>query len=249
MVLNPKLKFEIGKMESKKVLVIGAGSYSKSNPSIKGIGTCLVEKLAGNGYSPILFTYCNSQDGANELIRNVNLIDSSCEIDAFRYNSMIYEREWPRLEGRLSEFGTPDVFVYNAGVRYYKTETTASEREATRNVNYHCPIFLIKKIGNRMAEEHKEGKIIVTSSVLAGAHHPFLEDYCYSKGLLTEFVQQNIKDWKQKGIELFVVLPDITRTPMTEERLEYYQQQVDEGKRPPICNPEEIASLIVTHCS
>jgi len=236
-------------MEGRKVLIIGAGSHSKNNPSIKGIGTCLVERLVGERYSPILFTYCSSKDGANELVKRVTLENPSCGMDSFRFDSINYVREWPLLEDRLSEFGVPNIFVYNAGARYYKEELSEDEREETMNVNYRCPVFLIEKIGNKMVEELKKGKIIVTSSILAGRHHQFLEGYCLSKGLLNKFIQQNSHLWKEKGIELFIVSPGITRTPMIEERMEYYQHLVNEGELSRISSPEEVAGSIARICS
>src|SRR3989344_6506557 len=101
-------------MEDKRILIIGAGSQSKQDPSIKGIGTCLVERLPREERLLILFTYYNSEEGANKLIKKVN---PSCELSSFRFNSLNYQAEWQNLDSKLQEFGTPNIFVYNAGIK------------------------------------------------------------------------------------------------------------------------------------
>ncbi|MEK6955645.1 MAG: SDR family oxidoreductase [Nanoarchaeota archaeon] len=235
-------------MENKKVLVVGAGSYSRKYASIKGIGTCLIERLAKEDNLSVLFTYYKSQDGANKLIDRVKPEHPNLEIDCLRFNSLNYKSDWQNLELRLAKFGIPNVFIYNAGLRFYKESLTASEKEATMKVNYYCPVFLIERIGEKMHQEGIEGKIILTSSVLAGEHHPFLEDYCFSKGQLEKYVQEKTEYWKSRGIEIKVVSPNLTRTPMIEERINIYEEEVRQGRRQKIDSPEEIAEEITGLC-
>lgn len=235
-------------MENKKVLIVGAGSYSEKDPSIKGIGTCLVERLARQKDFSVLFTYYKSQQGANKLIGGVKSEHPNIEIDCLRFNSLDYESDWQNLELRLTKFGTPNVFVYNAGLRFYRESLTALEKKATLKVNYYCPVFLIERIGEKMHQERINGKIILTSSVLAGKQRPFLEDYCYSKGLLEKYVQEKTEYWKSRGIEIKVVSPNLTRTPMIEERIGFYEEEAKKGKRPKIISPEEIAEEITSLC-
>lgn len=235
-------------MKNKKVLVVGAGSYSKKDPSIKGIGTCFVEKLAIEKDLSVLFTYYRSQDGANKLINRIRSKHPNFEIDCLRFNSLNYESDWQELGTRLEKFGIPDIFVYNAGLRYYKENLTESEKEATMQVNLYCPVFLIERIGEKMHQERIRGKIVLTSSVLAGKNHPFLEDYCLSKGLLEKYVQENLEQWKKKGIELSVVSPDVTKTPMTEKRIKFYEDEAEKNKRPRVTSPQEIAEEISNLC-
>lgn len=235
-------------MEEKRILIIGAGSQSKKDSSIKGIGTCLVERLSREKHLSILFTYCNNEEGANELVKRVTLENTSCELNILRFNSLNYQAEWQNLDYKLQEFGTPNIFVYNAGIRFYKDNLTDSEKEATMKVNYLCPIFLIDKIGEKMIQEHKQGKIILTNSILAGKHHPFLEEYCSSKGLLDRYVQEHKDYWRNKGIEIKVVSPNLTRTPMIEEQIEHYEEEFKQGKRTKIISPEKIAEEIASLC-
>ncbi|MBS3175421.1 SDR family oxidoreductase [Candidatus Woesearchaeota archaeon] len=235
-------------MENKRVLVVGAGSYSEKDPSIKGIGTCLVERFAKERNLSILFTYYQSQEGAEKLAKNIKSEHPSFEIDCLRFNSLNYELDWKSLESKLAKFGTPDVFVYNAGLRVYKKSLTEEEKEATMKVNYSCPVFLIEKIGEKVYQKELKGKIILTSSVLAGKHHPFLEDYCLSKGLLERYVQEKKEYWKSRGIEIRIVSPNLTRTPMIEEQIDFYEEEIKQGKRPKIVSPEEIAEEITSLC-
>jgi NAD(P)-dependent dehydrogenase (short-subunit alcohol dehydrogenase family) len=231
-----------------KTLIIGAGSRSKKDPAIKGIGTCLVERLAREGRSQILFTYHNSENGAKELIQRACSENPFCKIDSMRFDSLDYRNEWPALEARVSEVGTPDIFIYNAGLRFYKEKLSEQEKEETMTVNYHCPAFLIEKIGKKMAEEHERGRIIVTSSVIAGKHHPFLEDYCNSKGLLNKYVWQHKEKWRERGIEILIVSPGLTVTPMIEERLDFYRDSAKQRRRQRISSAEEIAESIAQLC-
>lgn len=231
-----------------ETLILGAGSYSENNPLIKGIGTCLVERFAKEGYSPILFTYCNSQNGASELIRTVRQENPFCEIEKIKFDSLKYKEEWINLEKKLNIFGTPDIFVYNSGLRFYKKELSDKEKQETMCVNYYCSAFLIEKIANRMIKEQKKGKIIVTSSILAGQHHEYLKDYCLSKVLLNKFIQDNFELYFKKGIKMGIVSPNITRTPMTEVRIGYYEDQVKNGKLEKIFSSEEIAREILELC-
>ena len=231
-------------MENKRVLVIGAGSYSHKNPSIKGIGTCLVERLAKQKDFSVLFTYYKSQEGASRLVRSIKSERPNFEIDCLRFNSLNYELYWKSLESILKEFGTPEVFVYNAGLRVYKKNLTEEEKEATMKVNYYCPVFLIERIGEKMYYGGIKGKIVLTGSVLAGKHHQFLEDYCLSKGLLEKYVQEKTDYWKSREIEIKVVSPNLTRTPMIEERIDFYEEEIKQGKRPKIVSPEKIALML-----
>ena len=235
-------------MGNKKVLVIGAGSYSQKHPQIKGIGTCLIERLAKEDNFSVLFTYYQSQEGAEKLAKNIRSERPSFEIDYLRFNSLNYKLDWENLESRLTEFGTPDIFVYNAGLRFYKKNITEDEKEATMRVNYYCPVFLMEKIEEMMYREGIKGKIVLTGSVLAGKHHPFLEDYCLSKGLLEKYVQEKTGYWKSRGIEIGIVSPSLTRTPMVEEQIDFYEEEIKQGKRPKIVSPEKIAEEITNLC-
>lgn len=231
-----------------KILIIGAGSKSKMNPSIKGIGTCLVELLAKKDNTSILFTYNQSKKEAEELIKLLLSENNSFKIEAIKFNSINYKDEWRNLDSKLQEFGTPDIFIYNAGVRFYKENLTNLEKEKTVKVNYLCPTYLIEKIGQKMNKEHKKGKMILTSSIWAGKHHPFLEEYCMSKGLLNKYIDDHKDYWIKKGIKFSIVSPDVTITPMTEERVEYYGNLVKEGKIKKLSSAEEIAESIVKLC-
>ncbi|MBS3175335.1 SDR family oxidoreductase [Candidatus Woesearchaeota archaeon] len=235
-------------MGSKRVLVMGAGSYSKKDASIRGIGTCLVERLAREDNFIILFTYYKSQEGASRLVKKVKSEHHNIEVDYLRFNSLSFESEWKNLESTLRSFGTPHVFVYNAGLRFYKQSLTASEKEETMRVNYSCPVFLIERIGEEMYNKGIRGKIVLTSSVLAGKYHPFLEDYCLSKGLLEKYVREHSEYWKERGIEIYIVSPNVTKTPMTEEQIADYEEEVNQNKRPGIASPEEIAGEIASLC-
>ena len=196
----------------------------------------------------VLFTYNQSKDGADRLIREVQLEHPSFGVESFRFNSRNYNSEWRRLSSKLSQFGTPRVFIYNSGLRYYKEHLSDSEKEETMEVNYHCPIFLIEKIGERMVQDGIKGKIVLVGSILAGKHHPFLEDYCLSKGLLTKYVQENSAYWKAQGIEVSIISPNVTRTPMTEENMDLYESEVRQGKRSKIFSPKEVAEEIAVMC-
>ncbi len=235
-------------MKDKRVLIIGAGTYSKKNASIKGIGTCLVERLAQEDHLTILFTYCKSQNGAKKLIEGIKSKDPNFRINCLRFNSLNCESEWQNLNSELEKFGIPHIFVYNAGLRFYKEKLTEPEKEATMRVNYSCPIFLIEKIGEKIHQQRIRGKIILTSSVLAGQHHPFLEDYCLTKGLLEKYVQDNSEYFNSRGIDIMVVSPDVTKTPMTEERIDKYEEEARRGERPQITSPKGIAEDIASLC-
>lgn len=231
-----------------KILIIGAGSKSKNNPAIKGIGTCLVEFLAKRSDVSILFTYNQSKKDAEALKNSLLSKHNNVKIEVIKFNSTNYEDDWQNLDLKLQEFGTPDIFIYNAGARFYKEKLTNIEKEITMKVNYLCPAYLIEKIGQKMAEEHKNGKMILTSSIWAGKHHPSLEEYCASKGLLNMYVDDHKEYWVKKGINISIVSPDVTITPMTEERLGYYENLVKEGKRKKLSTAEEIAGSIVKLC-
>ncbi len=235
-------------MENKRVLVIGAGSHSKRYLSIKGIGTCLVERLAREKNLSVLFTYYKSKDGARKLVKEMSLNYPDFDVNCLRFNSLNYKSEWKKLESQLKKFGTPHVFVYNSGLRFYKKSLSDSEKKATMKVNYTCPVFLVEKIGKKMHQKQIRGKIVLISSVLAEKHHPFLEDYCLTKSLLNQYVQKHKDYWKNKGIDIKIISPDVTRTPMTEERIDYYEEEAKGGKRPRIISPEEIAEEIITLC-
>jgi len=235
-------------MENKRILIIGAGSYSKKYSSIKGIGTCLVERLAREKNLSVLFTYYKSKDGARKLVKEMGLNHPDFDVDCLRFNSLNYESEWEKFESQLTKFGTPYIFVYNSGLRFYKESLSDSEKKATMKVNYTCPVFLVEKIGEKMHQKQIRGKIVLTSSVLAGKHHPFLEDYCLTKSLLNQYVQEREDYWRNKGIDIKVISPDVTRTPMTEERIDYYEEEAKRGKRPRITSPKEIAEEIINLC-
>ncbi|MBU1132114.1 SDR family oxidoreductase [Patescibacteria group bacterium] len=227
------------------ILIIGAGSKSKNNPSIKGIGTCLVELLAKKDDVSILFTYNQSKKEAEELKNSLLSENNDRKIETVKFNSINYKDEWRNLDLKLQEFGTPNIFIYNAGVRFYKENLTNLEKEKTMKVNYLCPTYLIEKIGQKMAKEHKKGKMIFTSSIWAGKHHPFLEEYCMSKGLLNKYIDDHKDYWIKKGIKISIASPDVAITPMTEERVEYYENLVKEGKRKKLFSAKEIAESIV----
>ena len=98
-----------------------------------------------------------------------------------------------------------------------------------------------------MTKKHKKGTIIIVSSILAGKHHEFLEEYCYTKGLLDKYIQKNKVSWKNKGVKIHMIYPNVTITPMTEQRFDYYKNLVKEKKLKKLYTGKEVAKFIIKH--
>src|SRR3989344_1752681 len=227
------------KIKNKLSLVIGAGSVSSRDISIKGIGTAIVESLAKEGVQ-VDFTYNKSKNGAQELAKRIKKITplppTFFKLDIskdFNIESMV--------KGRI-----PDILIINAGTRTYSKNPSKDDIENTLKVNYFSVKSIVDKLSNLMSKSGKDGKIIIISSFLAGKSHKYLQTYCDSKKLINDYVLEMVPILAKKNISIVSVCHGFTKTPMTEERLDLYEKmarsrEIPSGK---VISSQEIADII-----
>lgn len=106
--------------------------------------------------------------------------------------------------------------VLNAGAAMPGAFLKQPWEERQRNIalNVTAPLELTHRFGQRLVARGGGGVLLVSSMVgYTGA--PYMSSYAASKGLLLQFGQALAVEWNKHNVDVTVLAPGATRTPMT----------------------------------
>ncbi len=119
------------------------------------------------------------------------------------------------VESTVSEYGTLDVMICNAGVDIIKPAESYEETEWDRilviNLRgaYYCSQFAAQHMLSK-----NSGSIIITSSVAGACGIPGLAPYAASKGGIDQLVRTMAVEWAKKGVRVNGVAPGYIENTM-----------------------------------
>ncbi len=154
-------------------------------------------------------------------------------------------------------FGTLDCLVNNAGVFADRRgadllEVTPESYDRVMNVNLRGTFFLTQAIARRMVAEVDQprplGRSIITiTSGVVGRPRMDLPEYSFSKTGLSLMSQAFALRLGRHGINTHEIRPGVTRTGMSRDVWDTYDQLIAEGRFPigRIGQPEDVGKAIV----
>ena len=183
----------------------------------KGIGAGIVRRLASDGAS-VAFTYSSSEEKARQLVREIESVGGKAL--ALRADSASAEELRGAVAQTTETFGTPDIFVSNAGILTMGTIDSYSLEDFDRMVaiNIRAAFVGIQAAARGMKDG---GRIVVIGSNTAiRTAFPGGSIYSMTKAALTGLVRGAAIDLAPRGITVNNVQPGPTATDMTSAHAE-----------------------------
>lgn len=187
-----------------KTIIVTGGS--------RGIGKCLVENFAKDGYNVVL-NYNKSEKLARQIKQNLE--EEGHNIEIFKADVSKKEEVKKLVNFTIKKFGDIDVLVNNAGIAriHLFTDVTEKEWDEIMNTNLKSAFFMIQEVLPNMIHR-KEGLIINISSVwgIAGASCEAV--YSASKAGLDALTKSLAKELGPSNIRVNSIAPGIVDTDM-----------------------------------
>jgi len=190
-------------LKNKICIVTGAG---------KGFGREIAKEFYAQGAKLALIT--RSQPDINDL---------NSEFDSGRVLSVCGDVSDSTVVAQfitqtIDKFGTIDVLVNNAGMRFRKEflEISEDELDQVLNVNLKSIVFLSQKVLPYMIEKNR-GKIINMSSIAGTLGFANLSGYVMSKAAIVGLTKSLAVEFSDKNIQVNALAPGFCKTSYFEK--------------------------------
>ena len=190
-------------LKNKICIVTGAG---------KGFGREIAKEFYAQGAKLALIT--RSQSDINDL---------NSEFDSGRVLSVCGDVSDSTVVAQfitqtIDKFGTIDVLVNNAGMRFRKEflEISEDELDQVLNVNLKSIVFLSQKVLPYMIEKNR-GKIINMSSIAGTLGFANLSGYVMSKAAIVGLTKSLAVEFSDKNIQVNALAPGFCKTSYFEK--------------------------------
>ena len=187
-----------------KTVIVTGGS--------RGIGKCMVENFAKDGYNVIL-NYNKSEKQAKQIQQNLE--NEGYRIEIFKADVSKKEEVKKLVDFAINKFENIDVLINNAGIAriHLFSDVTEEEWDEIMNTNLKSAFFMIQQVLPNMIHR-KQGLIINISSVwgLVGASCEAV--YSASKAGLDALTKSLAKELGPSNIRVNSIAPGIIDTDM-----------------------------------
>ena len=190
-------------LKDKICIITGAG---------KGFGREIAKEFYAQGAKLALIT--RSQSDINDL---------NSEFDSGRVLSVCGDVSDSTVVAQfitqtIDKFGTIDVLVNNAGMRFRKEflEISEDELDQVLNVNLKSIVFLSQKVLPYMIEKNR-GKIINMSSIAGTLGFANLSGYVMSKAAIVGLTKSLAVEFSDKNIQVNALAPGFCKTSYFEK--------------------------------
>ncbi|MBO5226801.1 MAG: 3-oxoacyl-[acyl-carrier-protein] reductase [Ruminococcus sp.] len=217
----------------------------------QGIGACIAERLAKDGFDVAINHFPSDSDKANaekvaEACRSYGV-----KAELFAANVADYAQCEAMVKAVKEQLGSIDALVNNAGITKDGLLLRMSEEQydAVIAVNQKSVFNMIKLVGAVMLRQ-KHGSIVSLASVAGLYGNPGQMNYSASKAAIVGMTKTAAKELGSRGITVNAVAPGFIKTAMTDALSDDVKnammKQVAMGR---YGTPEEIASVVSFLCS
>ena len=217
----------------------------------QGIGACIVERLAKDGYNIAINHYPSDGDKANAEKVAETCRSYGVEVALFPANVADYAQCEEMVKAVKKQFGSIDALVNNAGITKDGLLLRMSEEQydAVIAVNQKSVFNMMKLVGAVMLRQ-KHGRVVSLASVAGLYGNPGQMNYSASKAAIIGMTKTAAKELGSRGITVNAVAPGFIKTPMTDALTDEQRDKmlglVAMGR---YGQPEEIASVVSFLCS
>ena len=196
------------KLDGKIALITGAGS---------GLGRQFAKTLSGAGATVVLAA--RRKEKLEETASEVNAEGGTAHCVSLDVTSATSISDC--FAEIISEIGTPDVLVNNAGVakQKYLLDQTEQEWDIVLDTDLKG-VFLVGQAAARaMIDAEKQGSIINIASILGLAIAKSLASYSAAKAGVVSLTKTMALEWVRHGIRVNGIAPGYFMTEMKEDQL------------------------------
>ncbi len=217
----------------------------------QGIGACIAERLAKDGYDVAINHFPSDNDKANAEKVAETCRSFGVKAELFAANVADYAQCDEMVKAVKSTFGSIDALVNNAGITKDGLLLRMSEEQydTVIAVNQKSVFNMIKLVGAVMLRQ-KHGSIVSLASVAGLYGNPGQMNYSASKAAIIGMTKTAAKELGSRNITVNAVAPGFIKTPMTDVLTEEQKKEMLSlvaMKRYGL--PEEIASVVSFLCS
>jgi len=217
----------------------------------QGIGACIAERLAKDGYDVAINHFPSDSDKANAEKVAETCRSFGVKAELFAANVADYAQCDEMVKSVKSTFGSIDALVNNAGITKDGLLLRMSEEQydAVIAVNQKSVFNMIKLVGAVMLRQ-KHGSIVSLASVAGLYGNPGQMNYSASKAAIIGMTKTAAKELGSRNITVNAVAPGFIKTPMTDVLTEEQKKEMLSlvaMKRYGL--PEEVASVVSFLCS
>lgn len=191
-------------LQNKVALITGA---------TRGIGKGIAQNFAKQGAN-VAFTYVSSEEKAREL--EVELAAFGIKAKGYKSDAGDFKAADELINNIVTEFGTIDVLVNNAGITRDTLLMRMSEQQWDDVINANLKsVFNLCKAVQRPMLKAKKGSIINMSSVVGVKGNAGQSNYAASKAGIIGFTKSVALELGSRNIRCNAIAPGFIETEMT----------------------------------
>lgn len=192
-------------LENKIVIVTGAS---------RGIGKSIAEECVNQG-ATVIFTYLSSKEKAEAL--EAELSANGGVAKGYKSDASKFEEAQALVDTVVSEYGTVDVLINNAGITRDTLLMRMSEEQWDEVINTNLKsAFNLTKAVQRPMLKARSGSIVNMSSVVGVKGNAGQANYAASKAGLIGFTKSVAAELGSRNIRCNAIAPGFIETEMTE---------------------------------
>jgi 3-oxoacyl-[acyl-carrier protein] reductase len=193
-------------LENKTAIITGAA---------RGIGEAIAIKFAENGAN-VAFTYVSDSSAERAKALEEKLSALGVKVKSYQSNASDPAQCESFVNNVLSEFGTIDICVNNAGISKDNLllRLTPEQWQEVINVNLSSIFYMTKQVMRPMMKA-KGGSIINMSSVIGEMGNAGQAAYAASKAGIIGFTKSVAKELGSRNIRCNAIAPGFVETDMT----------------------------------
>jgi len=181
----------------------------------RGIGKGIVYKLIEYGAN-VAFTYSSSASASNKIVADLDSNGTICK--AYKSDASKLEECETLVENVLSDFGSIDVLINNAGITKDNLLMRMSEGDFDSVIEINLKsVFNMTKACQRVFLKNRKGSIINMSSVVGVKGNAGQSNYAASKSGIIGFSKSIAIELGSRNIRCNVIAPGFIKTEMTDK--------------------------------
>ncbi len=179
----------------------------------RGIGKGVAKIFAAHGAN-VAFTYSSSVEAANALENELTAMGIKAK--GYQSNAASFEQAQQLAEDVVSEFGSIDVLVNNAGITKDNLLMRITEEDFDKVIEVNLKsVFNMTKAVQRTMLKQRKGSIINMSSVVGVKGNAGQTNYAASKAGIIGFSKSVALELGSRNIRSNVIAPGFIETEMT----------------------------------
>ena len=222
-------------LEGKVAIITGAS---------RGIGSGIAKVFAQQGAN-VAFTYSSSAESAMALENELNALGIKAK--GYQSNAADFSDAHKLVDDVISEFGTIDILINNAGITKDNLLMRMSEEDFDKVIEINLKsVFNMTKAVQKIMLKNRKGSIVNMSSVVGVKGNAGQANYAASKAGMNGFTKSIALELGSRNIRCNAIAPGFIETEMTAK----LNEDVVKGWREAIPlkrggTPEDVANVCV----